>query len=132
MKNFILFLTTSFIIVGTGNISVGSPGAFYVSNFTSCTLTAVVYAFNGGCGAVDCGSGSVGNSGGVAVPPNQSVNIAAGYSGSGDVWGYASAWITGPTFTDGDASCFSQGGSNQCDATARYVYWDSCNSAHVN
>ena len=135
MKNFIMILAVSFILAGSGNIAVSSPGSFYVVNQTACTVQARVYAYLGGCTSVDCPSGPQGNTGWVSVPAHQTVDIASGYGGSGDVWAYVEAqWSTHPVISTGDASCFSQGSPSECgpDAVGRNIYWDSCNQANIH
>ena len=126
---FNLFMLFSLFLV-SNNLFAQGPGSFYFNNNSGCTLIVTIYAYDGACVGPDCIGGIQGDNGGYTVTANaQNVDIAAGYSGGGDMWGDISVTQTGSTDVSVDGQCMGSSGSNG-DCGGNSVTYTDCSNGY--
>ena len=116
------------IILMCNNSFGQGPGAFYFANNLGCEMKVTIWAYEGECESIQCDS-DVGSIGPITVDANSTLNVASGYSGSGDVWGKVLVEFNSLYVSNGSGDC-QLDGSIYCDGQ-KYVQWIGCHDAAI-
>jgi hypothetical protein len=130
MKSTIISGFSIAVLFLTYNVAFAQgPGVFNFNNNTDCDVYVTIYSYTGSCGGISCGS-PIASYGPTLVYANSAVDVASGFSGSGDVWGKVSVNYLSSTTSAGSSTCTSSGSIN-CPMGGVSVNWDSCNGATI-